>query len=70
MAVEPQTLSPNDLCDRCGARAVARTTHQEGRTLLWCKHHYEEHEDALGPLLTFYALWWEQEKESKEPVRA
>lgn len=40
------TLTAADRCDRCGARAVVVTDH-DGTHLLWCGHHFTEHEDAL-----------------------
>jgi hypothetical protein len=59
--IEPLTAS--DFCDRCptrpgvfGLRAVgirayvAVLLRDSGRRLLFCAHHYAEHEEALKPL--------------------
>lgn len=43
------TLSAVDRCTRCGAQALVLTVHDHGE-LLWCSHHYQEHEAALAPL--------------------
>lgn len=41
------TLNANDRCDQCNvAQARVAVDLPEGR-LLFCKHHYEEHEPAL-----------------------
>lgn len=37
----------NDRCDRCGAEAFVATAHESGM-VLWCGHHYREHEPALS----------------------
>ncbi|WP_439117446.1 DUF7455 domain-containing protein [Nocardioides abyssi] len=40
----------DERCDRCGARAYVMTLHS-GRALMWCSHHYNEHEEALREYL-------------------
>jgi hypothetical protein len=42
-------LTATDRCSRCGAQAFVRTMHESG-DLLWCCHHYAEHEVILRPL--------------------
>ena len=50
------TLSPTapltalDRCDRCGAQAYVRVTLAAGGELLFCGHHFREHEARLRPL--------------------
>jgi hypothetical protein len=50
------TLSPTtpltalDRCDRCGAQAYVRVTLAAGGDLLFCGHHFREHEARLRPL--------------------
>ena len=50
------TLSPAipltaiDRCDRCGAQAYVRVTLVAGGDLLFCGHHFREHEARLRPL--------------------
>ena len=50
------TLSPTapltaiDRCDRCGAQAYVRVTLLAGGELLFCGHHFREHEARLRPL--------------------
>ena len=39
-------LTSNDRCDRCGAQAFVEVGLSEG-TLMFCAHHYREHEDVL-----------------------
>lgn len=41
-------LSATDRCDRCGAEALAWVNLISG-DLLFCGHHYADHEDALKP---------------------
>lgn len=54
--VFPETESPGsarpaltaaDRCDRCGAQAFVRIVLAGGGELLFCRHHYTEHEDKL-----------------------
>lgn len=60
-------LTPADRCDRCGARALARTKH-EGGVLLWCGHHFRQHEDALTEhLVTYQAETTDEFKEFVAP---
>lgn len=41
-------LTRQDRCDRCGAQAFARATLPgEGGVLLFCGHHFRNHESAL-----------------------
>lgn len=50
------SLEPNDVCDRCGVQARAKTMHDvdDHRTaLLWCGHHFREHKNKLIPHLVF-----------------
>lgn len=54
LAPAPPKLRVADRCDAgaCGAQAYVVTMHTtEQRTLplLWCAHHFTEHEDALAP---------------------
>ena len=50
------TLSPTaqltalDRCDRCGAQAYVRVVLAAGGDLLFCDHHFREHEARLRPL--------------------
>jgi hypothetical protein len=50
------TLAPEhamlatDRCDRCGAQAYVRVTLAGGGDLLFCAHHFREHEERLRPL--------------------
>jgi hypothetical protein len=50
------TLSPTtpltalDRCDRCGAQAYVRVVLAAGGDLLFCGHHFREHEARLRPL--------------------
>ena len=41
------TLTALDRCDRCGAQAYVVTTHEAGE-LMFCAHHFAEHEKFLG----------------------
>jgi len=48
-------LHTSDRCDRCGAAAYVRvelplTTGQPTGVLLFCGHHYRQHETALLPV--------------------
>ena len=58
--MEHAPLTHADRCDRCGAQAIARTVHdpmwdgQASTELLWCMHHYREHEARLTPTLVTY----------------
>lgn len=40
-------LTAEDRCDRCGAQAYVRVTLDGGSILLFCGHHFKEHEDRL-----------------------
>jgi len=43
----PATLNAADRCDRCGAQAYVRVTLATGGTLLFCGHHFHDHEPRL-----------------------
>lgn len=45
--VDTTPLTPQDRCDRCGAQAFVRTTHDKS-DLLWCAHHFRQHEPELA----------------------
>ncbi|QRY51741.1 DUF7455 domain-containing protein [Mycolicibacterium septicum] len=40
-------LTKADRCDRCGAAAKVRATLLSGSELLFCQHHFNEHETSL-----------------------
>jgi len=50
-AVLPGVLTLHDRCDRCGSQAYVEVSLATGR-LLFCAHHYQEHEDRLRPVAT------------------
>jgi hypothetical protein len=41
-------LTAADRCDRCGAQAYVRVVLAGGGELLFCRHHYSEHESSLA----------------------
>lgn len=41
-------LTRQDRCDRCSAQAFVRATLTGGLTLLFCGHHYRNHQDGLA----------------------
>ena len=41
-------LTASDRCDRCGAQAYVRVVLAGGGELLFCNHHYSEHEANLA----------------------
>ncbi|GAA1464181.1 MULTISPECIES: DUF7455 domain-containing protein [Williamsia] len=43
-------LTAADRCDRCGAAARVRANLPAGGELLFCRHHYNEHEARLADL--------------------
>lgn len=43
----PVGLTRRDRCDRCRATAQVKVE-VSGRPLLFCGHHFDEHEDALA----------------------
>jgi hypothetical protein len=45
-------LTAADRCDRCGAQAYVRVTHNGGAELLFCAHHGRVHSDALRRVAT------------------
>lgn len=48
LAERVAVLNANDRCDSCEtAQARVRVTLGTGQVLLFCKHHYERHIDAL-----------------------
>ena len=44
------SLSATDRCDRCGAQAYVRVVLDGGSDLLFCSHHWNEHENKLRPV--------------------
>ena len=44
------TLSRQDRCDRCGARAYVKATLGDDLELLFCGHHFRDHEIKLRRL--------------------
>ncbi|NDK89419.1 hypothetical protein GYA93_07455 [Gordonia desulfuricans] len=40
-------LTASDRCDRCGAAAKVRAVLPKGGELLFCRHHFNEHEARL-----------------------
>ena len=46
---QPETLTRQDRCDRCGAQAYVRAAlpGSDGLALLFCGHHFRAHELAL-----------------------
>lgn len=40
-------LTAADRCDRCGAQAYVRVVLAGGGELLFCRHHYVDHEEKL-----------------------
>jgi hypothetical protein len=42
-------LNASDRCDRCGAQAYVLVELEGGSTLLFCGHHWGNHESALAP---------------------
>ena len=47
--LESPVLSSTDRCDRCGAQAYVLAELPGGSTLLFCGHHWSNHEAALRP---------------------
>lgn len=45
--VTPEPIATTDRCDRCGAQALVRARLRTGGDLLFCGHHWVDHEDAL-----------------------
>jgi hypothetical protein len=43
-----RALTSADVCDRCSARAMVETVIMQGRSLLWCAHHFAFFQDALN----------------------
>ena len=43
-------LTAADRCDRCGAAAKVRAVLPKGGELLFCRHHFNEHEARLVEL--------------------
>lgn len=42
-------LSATDRCDRCSAQAYVKVVLSGGSDLLFCGHHWSQHEAALRP---------------------
>ncbi len=49
--LESPVLSNTDRCDRCGAQAYVLAELPGGSALLFCGHHWGNHEAALRPKL-------------------
>ena len=47
---ERPAISAADRCDRCGAQAYVRVVLAGGGELLFCNHHYAEHEAKLASI--------------------
>lgn len=43
-------LSASDRCDRCNAQAYVRVVLEGGSDLLFCGHHWDQHETAVRPM--------------------
>ncbi|MFT4127826.1 MAG: hypothetical protein QM662_16555 [Gordonia sp. (in: high G+C Gram-positive bacteria)] len=43
-------LTASDRCDRCGAAAKVRAILPKGGELLFCRHHFNDHEARLVQL--------------------
>ena len=55
--VTPMTATPLtalDRCDRCGAQAYVRATLLSGSDLLFCAHHWRDHEAKIRPIATVH----------------
>jgi hypothetical protein len=48
----PARLTAQDRCDRCGAQAYVRTEPLPGLELLFCRHDYRVHTEALASSVT------------------
>ncbi|HEY0486814.1 MAG TPA: hypothetical protein VGD72_11250 [Mycobacteriales bacterium] len=46
-ALDTRKLVRGDRCDRCGAQAFVQATMASGLELLFCGHHFSEHEVGL-----------------------
>lgn len=46
-AVTERPLAASDRCDRCGAQAYVRAKLPSGGELLFCAHHFREHDGRL-----------------------
>jgi hypothetical protein len=44
---ETDQLNAHDRCDACGSQAYVYTEGVSG-SLLWCRHHYLKHKDAIS----------------------
>jgi hypothetical protein len=47
--LDAPVLSSTDRCDRCGAQAYVLAELPGGSALLFCGHHWSNHEAALRP---------------------
>ena len=45
---QARTLTRADRCDRCGAAARLAVQMPSGSELLFCGHHFNEHDDRLA----------------------
>lgn len=43
-------LTAADRCDRCNAQAYVRVVLNGGSDLLFCGHHWDQHEDLVRPM--------------------
>jgi hypothetical protein len=49
--METEHLTTNDRCDSCGAQAYVQTFFSSGY-LMFCAHHYKEHQNKLETITT------------------
>lgn len=55
--VQHPILNHSHRCDRCGSRAYVLTvivwspTSKGNGELLWCRHHWNKHREAITPML-------------------
>ena len=42
-------LLATDRCDRCSSAAIVHVTLRNGGELLFCKHHYSQHQEVILP---------------------
>jgi hypothetical protein len=50
--IEDTQLTANDRCDQCGAQAFVQVFFESGY-LLFCAHHYNEHEKSLEEIAVY-----------------
>jgi hypothetical protein len=44
---QPELLNPSGRCDRCVATATVRAVFRDQAELLFCAHHFRQHETRL-----------------------